>query len=63
MVTFCDYIYIYIMRGYLHHERHGTANIFGEARALQGQGLSALNVFVFCFLRFLFFLRSFVNKD
>ena len=25
MVTCCDYIYIF-MRGYLHHERHGTAN-------------------------------------
>ena len=30
MVTCCDYIYIFFMRGYLHHGRDGTA-IFGGA--------------------------------
>ena len=36
--------------------------MFGEARAPQGQGLSAVSVFVL-FLCFLYFSRSFVNKD
>ena len=61
MVTCCDYIYILCGDTYIMNvtERH----IFGEARAPQGQGLSALSVFVFVFLCFLFFSRSFVNKD
>ena len=29
MVTCCDYIYIF-MRGYLHRERHGTANVLAK---------------------------------
>ena len=29
MVTCCDYIYIF-MRGYLHHERYGTANFWAK---------------------------------
>ena len=40
-------LYIIFMRGHLHHERHGI--VFGEARAPQGQGLSALSVFVLFF--------------
>ena len=61
MVTSCDYIYILCGDTYIMNvtERH----FFGEARTPQGQGLSALSVFVFVFLCFLFFSRSLVNKD
>ena len=59
MVTCCDYIYILCGDTYIMNVTNG--NCFGEARAPQGQGLSALSVFFF--VRFLFFSRSFVDKD
>ena len=60
MVTSCDYIYILCGDTYIMNVTE--RQIFGEARAPQGQGLSALSV-LFCFSYFLFFSLSFVNKD
>ena len=54
------YIYFYAVIS-TSSERHGTA-IFGAARASQGQGPSATFLF-FCFLCFISFSRSFVNKN
>ena len=61
MVTCCDCIFF--MRDTYIRNVTERQFAFGEARAPQGEGLSALNVFVNCFLRFLFSSRSFVNKD
>ena len=52
MVTCCDYIYILCGDTYIMNVTE--RQMFGEARARQGQGLSALSVFV------LFFVFSFL---
>ena len=60
MVTCCDYIKFLCGDTYIMNVT--KRQMFGEARAPQGQGLSALSVFVLFFV-FLFFSRPFVNKD
>ena len=52
MVTCCDYIYI--MRGYLHHERHGTASFFAKPEHRKDKDYP-LSVFVFVFCVFFSF--------
>ena len=53
MVTCCDYIYIF-MRGYLHHERHGTAKVLAQPELARTTIIS--NIFVlFYFLCFVLF--------
>ena len=52
MVTCCDYIYI--LCGVTYIMNVTERQFFGEARAPQGQGLSALSVFVLFFFVFSF---------
>ena len=52
MVTCCDYIYILCGDTYIMNVTE--LHCFGEARAPQGQGLSAISVFVFVFFVFPF---------
>ena len=47
-------LYIYIMRGYLHHERHGTAIVLAKAEHRKDKDYP-LSVFVFVFCVFFSF--------
>ena len=53
MVTCCDYIYIF-MRGYLHHERHGTANVLAKPERCKDKDHRHYFFLLFLFVLFCF---------
>ena len=61
MITCSDYIYIYIYCGDT-YIRNVTERQFWHSPSVARTRIIS-NVFVFCFLCFVSFSRSFVNKD